>query len=185
MTENENILNDAEDQNIQDSTAKILKEDMQDNEEQNVTELLKQQVQEEKDKFLRLFAEFENYKRRTQKERSDLFRTANREVLEAMLPVCDDFERALEQIQKIDNIDPAIVEGIQLIQHKLYATLESKGLKKMETLSGDDFNTDFHEAITQIPAPSEEMKGKIVDVIETGYTLNDKVIRYAKVVVGN
>ena len=155
MIENENILNEAEAQNIQDTSAQTLKEERQNDKEQDVTVLLKQQVQEEKDKFLRIFAEFENYKKRTQKERSDLFRTANREVLEAMLPVCDDFERALEQIRKINNIDTAIVEGVALIHHKLYATLESKGLKKMEILSGDDFNTDFHEAITQIPAPSE------------------------------
>ncbi len=146
---------------------------------------LKEQLQEEKNKFLRLFAEFENYKKRTQKERVDLFKTANQEVLQAMLPICDDFERAVGTIKKIENVDQGVLEGIELIQNKLNSTLESKGLAKIQVEVGADFDTDFHEAITQIPAPSEELKGKIVDVIETGYTLNEKVIRFVKVVVGN
>ncbi|MFV0237812.1 MAG: nucleotide exchange factor GrpE [Flavobacteriales bacterium] len=153
--------------------------------ETNETEKLQAQLEEEKNKFLRLFAEFENFKKRTQKERVDLFKTANQEVLQAMLPVCDDFERALDNIQKLENVDQAIVEGIELIQNKLNSTLESKGLTKVEVEVGSEFNTDFHEAITQIPAPNEGLKGKIVDIVETGYTLNEKVIRFAKVVVGN
>lgn len=147
-------------------------------------QLLETQLKEEKNKFLRLFAEFENYKKRTQKERVDLFRTANQEVLRSMLPVCDDFERAIENIRKTTEIDKNFIEGIELIQHKLYSTLESKGLSKIKIKESDDFNTDFHEAVTQIPAPDKSLKGKIIDVIEPGYTLNDKVIRFAKVVVG-
>ncbi|APD05665.1 protein GrpE [Flavobacteriaceae bacterium UJ101] len=171
-----------EDQDIQNQTEETSTGEVV---EVNELEELKTQLGEEKNKFLRLFAEFENYKKRTQKERVDLFKTANQEVLQALLPVCDDFERALENIQKIENIDQGVVEGVELIQNKLNSTLESKGLAKIEVGAGSDFDTDFHEAITQIPAPSEDLKGKIIDVVETGYTLNEKVIRFAKVVVGN
>lgn len=136
----------------------------------------------EKDKYLRLFAEFENYKKRTQKERIDLFKTANKEMVLALLPVLDDFERGMKEIEKSD--DTELVTGIQLIQNKLIALLESKGLKRQEVRAGDNFDSEQHEAITQIPAPTEELKEKIIDTVETGYTLNDKIIRYAKVVVG-
>jgi len=146
-------------------------------------EKLEEDLAKEKDKFLRLFAEFENFKRRTAKERIDLFKTANQEVLQAMLPVLDDFDRAMIQISKTD--DELLLKGVQLIQEKLKSTLVSKGLEEVELKAGDDFNADFAEAITQIPAPSNDLKGKIVDVVEKGYKLGDKIIRFPKVVIGN
>ncbi|MVO10405.1 nucleotide exchange factor GrpE [Flavobacterium sp. TP390] len=148
-----------------------------------VEEQLQEDLAKEKDKFLRLFAEFENYKKRTTKERIDLFKTANQEVLQSMLPVLDDFDRAWDQISKSE--DEALVTGVALIHEKLKSTLMSKGLEVVEIKAGDDFNADFAEAITQIPAPSQELKGKIVDVIEKGYKLGDKIIRFPKVVIGN
>lgn len=151
-------------------------------EELSVEEQLTNDLASEKDKFLRLFAEFENYKRRTSKERLDLFKTANQEVLQAMLPVLDDFDRAMAEINKSE--DKALVKGVELIHDKLKSTLVSKGLEEVEVRSGDAFNADFAEAITQIPAPSDKLKGKIVDVIEKGYKLGDKIIRFPKVVIG-
>ena len=152
-------------------------------EELTVEEQLTKDLAVEKDKFLRLFAEFENYKRRTAKERMELFKTANQEVLQAMLPIMDDFDRALTEIKKTD--DNILIQGVELIQEKLKNTLISKGLEEVEIKVGDIFNADFAEAITQIPAPSPNLKGKIVDVIEEGYKLGDKIIRFPKVVIGN
>ncbi len=149
-------------------------------EEISKEEQLTQDLASEKDKFLRLFAEFENYKRRTTKERIELFKTANQEVLLAMLPVLDDFDRALAEIKKTD--DNILIQGVELIQEKLKGTLVSKGLEEVPVKAGDAFDADFAEAITQIPAP--KMKGKIVDVIEKGYKLGDKIIRFPKVVIG-
>ncbi|MEJ5052064.1 nucleotide exchange factor GrpE [Chryseobacterium culicis] len=138
---------------------------------------------EEKDRYIRLYAEFENYKKRTSKEKMEFFQYANQEMMVSMLGVLDDFERALKEIAK--NGNPADLQGVELIYQKFKNKLTEKGLQTMEVKAGDSFNVDFHEAITQIPAPSEDLKGKIVDVIETGYTLGDKVIRFAKVVTGN
>lgn len=138
---------------------------------------------EEKDRYIRLYAEFENYKKRTSKEKMELFQYANQDMMISMLGVLDDFERALKEIAK--NGNEADLQGVELIYQKFKSKLSEKGLKAMEVKTGDDFNVDFHEAITQIPSPSPELKGKIVDVIETGYTLSDKVIRFAKVVTGN
>jgi molecular chaperone GrpE len=152
-------------------------------EELSVEEQLAQDLAKEKDKFLRLFAEFENYKKRTSKERIDLFKTANQEVLLAMLPVLDDFDRATLEINKSD--DENLKKGVELIHEKLKSTLVAKGLEQVELRAGDAFNADFAEAITQIPAPSDKLKGKIVDVIEKGYKLGDKIIRFPKVVIGN
>ncbi|MGL2964341.1 nucleotide exchange factor GrpE [Flavobacterium sp. RSB2_4_14] len=143
---------------------------------------LEEDLANEKDKFLRLFAEFENFKKRTSKERIDLFRTANQEVLQAMLPVMDDFDRAMVQISKSE--DEVLLKGVELIYEKLKSTLVSKGLEQVDIKSGDVFNADFAEAITQIPAPTDDLKGKIVDVIEKGYKLGDKIIRFPKVVIG-
>jgi molecular chaperone GrpE len=140
------------------------------------------ELEKEKDKFLRLFAEFENYKRRTTKERIELFKTANQDVLQSMLPVLDDFDRALTEIKKTD--DNILIKGVELIFDKLKNTLTSKGLEEVEIKAGDIFNADFAEAITQIPAPSPNLKGKVVDVIEKGYKLGDKIIRFPKVVTG-
>ncbi len=148
--------------------------------EETIEEKLTADLEIEKDKFLRLFAEFENYKRRTAKERLDLFKTANQEVLLAMLPVMDDFDRALAEISKSG--DESLIRGVELIFEKLKSTLMSKGLEVVEVRPGDAFNADFAEAITQIPAPDK--KGKIVDVIEKGYKLGDKIIRFPKVVIG-
>ena len=143
---------------------------------------LEDQVKEEKDKFLRLFAEFENYKRRTAKERIELFSTASEEVMVSLLPILDDFDRASAEIEK-DN-DNDIFKGVLLIKNKLFDSLKSKGLALIEVNKGDEFNADDHEAVTQIPAPSKKMEGKIIDVIEKGYKLGEKVIRYPKVVIG-
>ncbi len=151
-------------------------------EELSVEEQLTQDLASEKDKHLRLFAEFENYKRRTSKERMELFKTANQEVLQAILPVLDDFDRALIEISKSE--DENLLKGVTLIHEKLKNTLTSKGLEEVEVRAGDTFNADFAEAITQIPAPSDKMKGKIVDVLEKGYKLGDKIIRFPKVVIG-
>ena len=139
-------------------------------------------VQKEKEKFLRLFAEFENYKKRTARERIELFSTASQELMTSLLPVLDDFDRANQEI--IKNSDDEIYKGVSLIQNKLFDTLKSKGLKIVEVNKGDSFDADDHEAVTQIAAPSEDLKGKIIDVIEKGYKLGEKVIRYPKVVIG-
>jgi molecular chaperone GrpE len=144
---------------------------------------LKEDIAKEKDKFMRLFAEFENYKKRTAKERIDLFKTASEDVMVAMLPVLDDFERALTHIEE-DKEAEDLRKGVLLIYQKLLKTLEQKGLSKIEVNKGDVFNADNHEAITQIPAPTEDLKGKVIDVIEKGYKLGDKVIRFPKVVIG-
>lgn len=141
------------------------------------------QLATEKDKFLRLFAEFENYKKRTIKERLDLYKTANKELMSALLPVLDDFDRAIAEIKKTEDVD--LYKGVELIYSKFKSTLTFKGLTLMEVKAGDDFNADIHEAVTQIPAPTPEMKGKIIDVTEQGYTLGDNIIRFPKVVVGN
>jgi len=145
-------------------------------------EQLTQDLATEKDKFLRLFAEFENYKKRTLKERIELFKTANTDVMMSMLPVLDDFDRAWVEIAKSD--DKNLKEGVELINNKFKTTLENKGLTLLDVRKGDAFNADFHEAITQIPAPTDDMKGKIIDVIEKGYKLGEKIIRFPKVVIG-
>ena len=181
----EDILNDQED--IQATTNEASLEDVEVSEEEVVAEedqitSLQADLDKEKDKFLRLFAEFENYKRRTGKERVEMFKTAGQEVMQAMLPVLDDFDRAMVEIQKAK--DKNLQKGVELISNKLRETLKSKGLKEMEVSAGDVFNADIHEAITQIPAPKENLKGKIVDVVEKGYELGDKIIRFPKVVTG-
>ncbi len=150
--------------------------------ELSVEEQLAQDLAAEKDKFMRLFAEFENYKKRTTKERIDLYKTANQEVLQAILPVLDDFDRAMIEIVKSE--DELLLKGVELIHEKLKSTLVSKGLEQVEVQVGDAFNADFAEAITQIPAPNDKLKGKIVDVLEKGYKLGDKIIRFPKVVIG-
>ena len=145
-------------------------------------EKLRAQLAEENDKYVRLMAEFDNYRRRTAKERIELIETAGKDVLEGFLPVVDDFERALEALAKTEGAEAA-VEGTQLIYNKLTAYLKSKGLTRIEC-KGEEFNTDFHEAVAQFPAPSEDMKNKIIDVVQQGYMLGGKVVRFAKVVVG-
>ncbi len=170
--QNEEIKDQVEDQNPETEKA----------EELSVEDKLTQELAAEKDKFLRLFAEFENYKRRTSKERIELFKTASSDVMQAMLPVLDDLERAWVEIEKSN--DENLIKGIELISNKLKTTLKDKGLEQVKVEQGDEFNADFHEAITQIPAPSDKLKGKIIDVIENGYKLGDKIIRFPKVVIG-
>ena len=144
---------------------------------------LEKEVAEQKDKYLRLYSEFENFRRRTAKEKLDMIKTANESMISALLPVLDDFERALKNIGQEDNKKEE-QEGILLIYNKLNKVLEQKGVTPMDLKQGDDFDAEFQEAITQIPAPDESLKGKIVDVVEKGYTLGEKVIRFAKVVIG-
>ncbi len=151
--------------------------------EQTEEEILREDLAKEKDKFLRLFAEFENYKKRTSRERIDLFKTAGQEVIVSLLPVLDDFDRALKELTKSD--DKELFKGVELIHGKLRETLKSKGLEELMVKSGDTFDADVHEAITQIPAPSKKMKGKIIDIVEKGFKLGDRIIRHPKVVVGN
>lgn len=150
--------------------------------EDGEVEKLKAEIQEQKDKYLRLFAEFDNYKRRTAKERIEQMQTAGKEVITSMLDVLDDCDRAEKQLQSTTDLDQ-IKEGVQLVFNKLRTTLQSKGLKPMQSIK-TDFDVEKHEAITEIPAPTEDLKGKVVDEVTKGYYLNDKLIRFAKVVVG-
>ena len=152
-------------------------------EELSVEEQLQEDLAKEKDKFLRLFAEFENYKKRTSKERMELFKTAGQEVIVSLLPVMDDFDRGLKELAKSE--DKEMFKGVELISNKFRETLKNKGLQEMEVKQGDVFDAEKHDAITQIPAPDKKLKGKIIDVIEKGFTLGDKIIRHPKVVVGN
>lgn len=149
---------------------------------QNNQEVIESELAKEKDKFLRLFAEFENYKKRTTKERLELFKTAGQDVIQSLLPILDDFDRALLEIAKSGESD--LSKGVELIYNKLTSVLKTKGLELIEVSASDNFDSEIHEAITQIPAPSPELSGKIIDVVEKGYKLGDKIIRFPKVVVG-
>ena len=143
---------------------------------------LENQLAELKDQYLRKVAEFDNYRKRTLKEKTELVLNGGAKVITSILPILDDFERAEDNIHKATDLD-ALKEGVELIFQKLLKVLEAQGLKKIETHEAD-FNTDFHEAIAMVPAANEEQKGKVVDCVQTGYTLNDKVIRHAKVAIG-
>lgn len=145
-------------------------------------EKYKAEAKEANDKYIRLYAEFDNFKRRTSKERIELLQTAGKDVIVSLLPVIDDFERALKAMETATDVAP-VKEGILLVNSKLKNILQQKGLKEMDS-KGETFDADIHEAITNIPAPTDEMKGKVIDEVEKGYYLNEKVIRYAKVVVG-
>ena len=171
-TDNNEIDSNEVEQPAADDTAK----------QENAEPTIEEQLAQEKDKFLRLFAEFENYKKRTTKERIDLFKTAGREVITALLPVLDDFDRALPEIKK--SADADTLKGIELIQNKFKEVLKSKGLTEISVEAGSEFDSEVHDAITQIPAPEEKLKGKIIDTVEKGYTLGDQIIRHPKVVVG-
>ncbi len=168
--------------NVEDTKAEAKEPQAETTDERSELEIAQDALAAEKDKFLRLFAEFENYKRRTTKERIELYKTAGQEVIQAMLPVVDDFDRALNEF-KGDKED-VHVKGMTLISNKFKETLKSKGLEEMKVKAGDAFDADQHEAITQIPAPNKKLKGKIVDVVEKGYKLGDKIIRFPKVVTG-
>lgn len=136
-------------------------------------------IDKEKDKYVRLFAEFENYKRRTAKERIDLFKTAGKEVISSLIPVVEDFKRALN----LEDANPNDTQGIQLIFNKLIETLKNQGLEELEIKVGDSFDSEIHEAISQVPAQNDDQKGKIIDIIEGGYKLGDQVLKFPKVVV--
>jgi len=177
---NEMIPEEQEIQDVQDLESDL---NTQPEEIKSIEDRLQQDLDKEKDKFLRLFAEFENYKKRTSKERMDLFKTAGQEVMVALLPIMDDFDRALKEISK--SSEKELFKGVDLISNKFKETLKSKGLQEMKTKEGDAFDAEVHDAITQIPAPNKKLKGKIIDVVEKGFKLGDKIIRHPKVVVGN
>ncbi|MDC3285251.1 nucleotide exchange factor GrpE [Flavobacteriaceae bacterium] len=172
-------------ENIQEEEIKDSENNSQVNENQEIDEVKptsEELIQQEKDKYLRLFAEFENYKKRTSKERIELFKTASQELMSSLLPIMDDFDRGLTEIKKVK--DKELLKGMQLINDKFKNTLTQKGLTEIEVNKGDVFDAEIHEAITQIPAPSDKLKGKVIDAVEKGYKLGDKIIRYPKVVIG-
>lgn len=179
IEEEETLKNNTENTSTEDAAVETETKAQED-----VSEIdqIKADLDQQKDRYIRLAAEFENFKRRTGKERVELFKTASQEVITAMLPVLDDFDRALSELKKAGQDDH--LEGIELINSKLKETLKKQGLELMNVKAGDAFDADLHEAVTQIPAPNKKMKGKIVDVIQKGYTLGDKIIRYPKVVTG-
>lgn len=175
----------SNEENTNEEELKNTEKETQDSENQEVesVELSPEElIQQEKDKYLRLFAEFENYKKRTSKERIELFKTASQELMTSLLPILDDFDRGLQEIKKVK--DKELLKGMQLINDKFKNTLSQKGLSELLVKQGDDFDAEIHEAITQIPAPSEKLKGKVIDAVEKGYKLGDKIIRYPKVVIG-
>lgn len=171
ISENENDIDIEILEEEQDETAKLTAE----------IEELQAQIEKQKDDYIRLMAEFDNFRRRTLREKADLIKTGGESCMKAILPVIDDFERALQAVEKSDDID-ALKEGVNLIYNKFRSFLNSNGVKEMETI-GEEFDPDKHEAIAQIPAPAPEQKGKIIDCTQKGYTLNDVVIRFPKVVV--
>jgi molecular chaperone GrpE len=156
---------------------------LNDNVEENETDKLKAELEEQKDKYLRLMAEFDNFRRRTAKERLELIQTAGKDVIVSLLDVLDDVDRAEKQLSSSDDITVQ-KEGIQLVFNKIRSTLQAKGVKALESIH-TDFDVEKHEAITEIPAPTAALKGKVLDEVQRGYYLNDKLIRFAKVVVGN
>lgn len=160
-------------------------EQIEEQEEESLSpeEKIAVELAEAKDKYLRLYSEFENFRRRNAKERLDLVKTASADLMEQLLPVVDDFERAQEANKTQEDVG-AIKEGFGLIHNKLFKTLENKGLKVMETEKGTEFDSDLHEAVTQFPVQEEDLKGKIIDTVEKGYYLGEKVIRFAKVIIG-
>jgi len=174
---------DIVEEQVEATNAETTQENTQETEELSVEDKLREELGQEKDKFLRLFAEFENYKKRTSKERIELFKTAGKDVMLSILPVLDDFERALMHIED-DKEAEELRKGVVLIYQKLLKALEQKGLEAMEVKKGDVFDAEIHQAVTQIPAPTDDLKGKIIDVVEKGYKMGDTVIRYPKVVTG-
>lgn len=194
MKKKENIDKESEEDVLKDTTSEEntdnnssekkskSKKAKKDKKEQKFDEL-QEKYNELNDKYLRLYSDFDNFRKRKAKEFADIIKTANKETIIDLLPVLDDFERAV-QAMKDHNADEESIKGTDLIFNKLFNLLKQKGLKPMDSM-GKEFDTDWHEAITNIPAPSKDLKGKVVDVIQKGYLLNDTIIRYAKVVVGN
>ncbi len=161
----------------------LVQENQNETSETTAKEECENKIKELEDKYLRLFSEFENYRKRTQKEKSDLITSAKADTFKLLLPILDDFDRALKSISEASNVD-SLKEGVVLIYNKITKSLENQGLTEMD-VKEKEFNAEEHEAITNIPAPSEDLKGKIIDVMEKGYILNEKIIRYPKVIVGN
>lgn len=181
-SQNQESLKDQVEDILEDAIEEADEKNEEEQDPSSEKEQLRADLEKEKDKFLRLFAEFENYKRRTSKERIEMFKTANQDVITAMLPILDDFDRAMAEISKAK--DKNLLKGVELIHNKFKETLRHKGMEQMEVNEGDHFDADIHEAITQIPAPSDKLKGRIVDVVEKGYKLGDRIIRFPKVVTG-
>ena len=177
----EDINNDMEDMNTDENVAGTTHLNDSVGLEDEV-EKLKQEIQDQKDKYLRLFAEFDNFRKRSARENLEIRQTAGKEVITSLLDVLDDCERAEKQLQSAESIDQ-IKEGVQLVFNKLRSTLQAKGLKPMKSIH-TDFDVEKHEAITEVPVQDEKLKGKVIDEVQKGYYLNDKIIRFAKVVVG-
>ena len=173
----------VQDEEIENQEEQQVEETQEEDLELSAEEELEVQVKEATDKYLRLYSEFDNFRKRTQKEKIELYKTAGEGIISAILPVLDDFERAQKAMEESDDAQ-GVKDGVKLIQDKLINILKTKGLEATESPIGKDFNIEFHEAITQIPAPSKKEKGKVLDVVERGYELNGKVIRFTKVVIG-
>lgn len=183
MEETQNKSEEMEHNTVEETTEATAEETTQEVKEELTAEAkLQQDLDAMNDKYLRLMADFENYKRNAIKEKMETKKLANKDLMLAMVSVLDDFERGMETIEKVTDV-ASVKEGVELIQKKLFSTLESKGLAPMNA-KGTKFDADVHEAICNVPAPKEEDKGMVVDVIEKGYKLQDTIIRYAKVVVG-
>lgn len=181
-TENE-IVNEQNEQKVNQTTESSQTEKTsEEQKETNSSDEYQAKINELNDKYLRLYSEFDNYRKRTAKEKMEFMKTAGEDVFKALLPILDDFERAIKSNTEIKDIE-AVKEGFNLIYNKLKNSLTQKGLEEMNS-TGETFNADIHEAITNVPAPSEDMKGKVVDELEKGYSLNGKIIRFAKVVIG-
>lgn len=182
---NRDMMNEQEN-NIQDENSASVEptpEANTDQPEETTEERLERELANANDKYTRLFAEFDNYKKRTSKERVELIQSASKDVLTKLLPILDDFDRALAAMQTAQDVE-SVKEGIELVNQKFKKSLANEGLKEMENLIGQPFDAEYQEAITTVPAPSEELKNNVIDVIEKGYFLHDKVIRFAKVVIG-
>ncbi len=176
------VIEEQEAKSNEEQVNEVENEEQEDDADESSEPILEEQLGEAKDKYLRLYSEFENFRRRTSKEKLDLISTANKDLMSDLIPVLDDFERAMSASESSKDIK-ALREGMVLIQNKLNKSLENRGLKKMEVKKGDEFDDEKHEAITQIPS-EKDLEGKIVDVVEPGYTLGDSIVRFAKVVVG-
>lgn len=179
--QNEQVSEEQTQEEKNEDTQNEQKEEPQ--EELSREEKLEEEVKSLNEKYLRLYSEFDNFRKRTIKERAELIKSGGSDVIKELLPILDDFERAMKSNEEIEDAN-GLKDGFELIYNKLKKTLEQKGLKEMEVV-GEKFDSEIHEAITNAPAPSEDMKGKVIDQIEKGYYLNEKVIRFAKVVVGN
>ena len=182
LDSNEEAVDLNQDTTQEESNEPQEQQEQTEEETQTEEENLAQQLEELKDKYLRAVAEFENFKRRTLKEKTELILNGGEKAITAILPIIDDMERAIENAHKQECVD-AVEEGWELIYKKLLSTLEGMGVKKIE-VDGKDFDVDFHEAVAMVPGMGDDKKGKIIDCVQTGYTLNDKVIRHAKVAVG-